>query len=242
MRDSFPDVKKPKGFDPSGYQPDEINLFGPMSFEPEDLAGYLRTGGCTANCGACCTEFVIPITCEGRDDDGFQDVESGRLHVPVDPIVIGKPGYDDWEMWLGLHDVTVLQLSSGLLVADLPIKCEAPPGIMTGDSWFTWLEAQGVTLIRRGPQQVFAYITRACDELADNGGCEVFGTSRRPKLCGDYPRHPSDIQGLESFCTYRFTPVSQVELAARNLARNATSQRPSRKKKSHRKGKKNGRR
>lgn len=239
MRDSYPDMEKPAHFDPSRFQVDEIKLFSPMEFEPKDIVGYLRTGGCTAGCGACCEAFVIPLAPEVRESAGgeFQDVHCHRVQVPVDPIVVGKPGFEDWERWLDLHDAELLESASGMLTADLPVECEEAPGPMTTDEWFAWLEKQGVTLIRRD-QQVLAYITRKCDEVGEDGQCQVFGTFKRPKMCGEYPRHPSDIWGL-GFCTYKFTPVNRTEVLARSLVGQGRPQ-PQRKKKDKRK--KRGRR
>ncbi len=211
--DRYPDMEKPQHFDSSRLQPDKVELFSPLAAETKDIAGYLRTGGCTAGCGACCTAFVVPLGSEiyGTLDD-FVDVVHGRLQVPIDPVVRGKEGFDDWERWLGLHDAWLVQLPSGGLTADLPIECDAPT--RTDDSWYEWLE-HFVALIRRH-DQVLVYINRQCDELGEDGMCQLVGDPRHPKMCVAYPRHPSDIDGLD-FCTYKFQAVSRVELMARNI-------------------------
>lgn len=216
MRDRYPDMKKPKRFDPSQIQADEIKLFPPLAAEPDNIVGYMRTGGCTLGCGACCTAFIIPINSDGIEADDFEHVVCGRLNVPVDPIVIGKTGTDDWERWLRLHDTTIFKLPSGVLVADLPVEIEKTPGAMTVDEWCVWLEKQGVAMIQREGQQVLAYITRKCDELGEDGLCQLFGTPDRPQMCGGYPAHATDVQGI-GFCTYNFSPVDRAEIMARNI-------------------------
>ncbi len=240
MRDCYPEMKKPKGFDPSKRQVDEIKLFGALASESEDLVGYMRTGGCTGGCGACCTAFVVPLDPESRAADDFQDVVHSRLNVPIDPIVIGKEGTDDWERWLRLHDTAIFQLPSGVQVADLPVEIKKTPDAMrNNDEWFAWLESLGVAVVQRDIRQVVVYITHACDALAEDGACRVFGTLKRPKMCAEYPRHPTDIQGLESFCTYKFNPVGRTEIMARNIIGQGRPQ-PRPKKKSRKK--KRGRR
>ncbi len=216
MRNCYPDMKKPKRFDSSRIQVDEIKLFPPLASEPDDIVGYTRTGGCTAGCGACCEAFIIPLDPEARAADDFQDVVHGRLNVPVDSIVGGKAGTDDWEHWLRLHDTTIFQLPSGVRTADLPVEIDKVPGPMTADEWFVWLEKQGVAVIQREGQQVLAYITRKCDELGEDGLCQLVGMSDRPQMCSGYPAHATDVQGI-GFCTYNFSPVDRAEIMARNI-------------------------
>ncbi|KKK61571.1 hypothetical protein LCGC14_3013020, partial [marine sediment metagenome] len=105
---------------------------------------------------------------------------------------------------------------SGVLVADLPVEIKKAPGSMTTDEWCVWLEKQGVAVIQREGQQVLAYITRKCDELGEDGLCQLFGTSDRPQMCSGYPAHAADVQGI-GFCTYNFSPVDRAEIMARNI-------------------------
>ena len=247
MRDRYPEMEKPKGFDPSRLQQDEIKLAPLLAAEPENIVGYLRTGGCSA-CGACCGAFVIPLDPAARENittEGcaFVDVAgpAHRIQVPVDPVVIGKTGTADWEHWLGLHDTWLLQGSyppNGILTADLPITVKEDPGPMVAEEWFVWLEAQGVAVLQRAGQQVLAYIDRKCDEIGEDGLCQLFGMPQRPQMCGDYPQHPTDVQGLD-FCTYKFAPVEKAELMARSIIGQGRPTPKSRKKKGK---KKHGRR
>ncbi len=214
IRDCYPTIPKPDRFDPARFQSDEIKLCPPLVAESkEGIVGYIRSGGCTAGCGACCQAFVIPLNSEGRDVDGFLDVHRGRIQVPVDPIVIGKAGTDDWEHWLTLHDT---YLFGDVLTADLPVEAEAPSDTMTTEDWYAWLEAHGIAVLQRAGQQVLAYVHRKCDELGEDGLCQLVGTLERPELCSPYPTHPTDIQGLD-FCSYNFAVVEQAELMARGL-------------------------
>ena len=237
MRDRYPEMEKPKGFDPSRLRQDEIKLAPPLAAEPENIVGYLRTGGCSA-CGACCSAFVIPLNPDGLGAVDFACVVNDRLNVPVDPIVIGKTGTADWELWLGLHDTTIFQLPSGVLAADLPVTVREDPGPMAAEEWFVWLEARGVAVLQRQGQQVLAYVNRKCYEIGEDGLCQVFGMPRRPQMCGDYPQHPTDVQGLD-FCTYKFAPVEKAELMARSIIGQGRPTPKSRKKKGK---KKHGRR
>ena len=215
MRDRYPEIEKPACFDSTRLQQDEIKIFPPLAAEPKDIVGYLRTGGCSA-CGACCTSFVIPLNPAGLGALDFKHTVYRRLNVPVDPVVIGKAGTADWESWLGLHDTWLFQLPSGTLTADLPVLVKEDPGPMATEEWFVWLEEQGVAVLQRAGQQVLAYIARKCDAIGEDGLCQVYGTPQRPQMCGDYPQHPTDVQGI-GFCTYKFMPVEQAEMMARSL-------------------------
>lgn len=220
IRDRYPDMEKPARFDSGRLQVEEIKMFPALVSEAKaapDLLGYLRTGGCTAGCGACCEAFVIPLDPDAIEAVDFEHVKAGRVQVPVDPTVIGKATTEDWEYWLRLHDTTIFQLPSGVLTADLPVEVKEGPGKVTVDEWLVWLEKQNnIAVLRREGQQVLAYITRKCDELSEDGLCQVFDTPRRPQLCSGYPEHPMDVQGI-NFCTYNFAPVSRNEVIARNL-------------------------
>ncbi len=229
--DRYPTAEKPAHFDSTRLQMDETKVFPPIVTEAEDLIGYLRTGGCTVGCGACCTAFVVPIKAEGLEDDDFTPVVHGQIILPVDPVVRGKAGFADWEYWLRLHGVYLFQMPSGLLTAAVPAQAEEPPGVMTFDGWVTWLglPPRGITVLRRFGQALLAYVPIRCSKLAEDGTCGVFNTSERPKMCAPYPEHPLDVQGLD-FCTYKFQPIKRDQLLTKRSA-------PSRKKKGKRKKK-----
>ncbi len=214
IRDCYPSMKKPERFDPARFQSDEIKLCPPLVAESkEGIVGYIRSGGCTAGCGACCQAFVIPLDPESRGAD-FLDVVNGRIQVPVDSVVIGKAGTADWERWLTLHDTWLIR--GNYLNADLPVEAEPSYDVVPQDEWYAWLEAHGIAVLQRTGQQVLAYVHRKCDELGEDGLCQLVGTPERPELCSPYPQHPTDIQGLD-FCSYNFVVVEQAELMARGL-------------------------
>lgn len=240
VRDRYPDMAQPATFDKSRLRPDDIKLFGVLATEPEDLTGYLRTGGCTS-CGACCMAFVLPIDASARKAEDFQNVVSGRLQVPVDPLIRGKTGVDDWERWLNLHDTTLVQLAE-TLVADLPVQVFAPLNkLETDEDYFEWLEVQNVQVVQRDGPQIVVYVNRACDELVDDGTCNLKGRATRPDMCEDYPRHPGDIQGID-FCTYTFTPVNRADMRRSAQATVLTSSPKKKRPKKVKTRKKHGRR
>lgn len=236
--DAYPKMPKPARFNPARLQQDEIKLVPALRREATAAVGYLRTGGCTAGCGACCEAFVVPINPEALADDEFEPVsEEGQIVIPIEPTVRGHRGYGDWEYWLQLHEAWLLQLPGGLLVLPLPLPVEAKspaPVPLTLDAWVAWLEGHGISIIRRLGQQLLAYVKVACTKLTEDGLCGVFGTEARPVMCRTYPEHPMDIDGID-FCTYRFDPMetSQVTEIASRPRPNPT---PSRKKKRKKKG------
>ncbi len=211
--DHYPPMTEPEHFKRGTYVPDKIEVFPPLAAESNDLVGYLRTGGCTAGCGACCEAFVVPIAVDGLKSDGFEGLTSGgRLVLPIDPVVRGHAGFEDWEYWLKLHDVWLYVKPSGLLEAVvMGITVDSLPPIADFDAWAEWLAKYGVTLLRRVGQQVLAYINVRCEKLTEDGMCGVFGTPERPEMCAPYPHHPLDVEGID-FCTYKFRPVKNSDL------------------------------
>lgn len=228
IRDRYPTVEKPARFDRSRLQADEIKLFPPIVAESEDLVGYLRTGGCTAGCGACCEAFVVPIEVEGLKDKDFAPVVHGQIILPIDPRARGRAGSDDWEYWLTLHEVYMFQMPSGLPTVAIPIQVKNEPPARDFDAWMVWLEQHGITLLRRLGQQLLAYISVRCTKLTEDGMCDVFGMPSRPKMCALYPEHPTDVEGLD-FCTYKFQPIRHDQLQ-QVMARPKPAPRPKRKK------------
>ena len=208
IQTSYPTTPKPARFDPTRTQRDKLILCPPLASEAEALKGYVRSGGCTAGCGACCEALVVPIHEEALEHDTFERVNGvGQIVLPVDEVVKNKEGMADWEHWLNLHEVYLFQLPDGLLTAEIPI--EASGKLPTGlDEWVAWLEQYGITLLRRQGHQLAAFVPIACTKLED-GMCSIAGTPEHPKMCARYPRHPMDIEGLD-FCTYEFIPLAQI--------------------------------
>ncbi len=209
IRDSYPTTPKPERFDPTRTQRDKLILCPPLASEAADLQGYVRSGGCTAGCGACCEALVVPIHVEALERDDFERVNGvGQIVLPVDKVVESQDGMADWEHWLNLHEVYLFKLPNDLLTAEIPI--EASGKLPTGlDEWVAWLEQYGITVLHRGPgHQLAAFVPVACTKLQD-GMCSIVGTPEHPKMCARYPRHPMDIEGLD-FCTYKFIPLAQV--------------------------------
>lgn len=63
---------------------------------------WLRTGGCTVGCGACCRFIVLPL-------------DPRICHASVDRVA-------DWIKWLKLHGVEVT-MSGDWLAAKIPLAC-----------------------------------------------------------------------------------------------------------------------
>ncbi len=212
IQTSYPTTPKPERFDPTRTQRDTMILCPPLASEAADLQGYVRSGGCTAGCGACCEALVVPINEEALERDDFARVNGvGQIVLPVDEVVKNKEGMADWEHWLNLHEVYLFQLGyDGLLTAEIPI--EASGKLPTGlDEWVAWLAQYGITVLRREGHQLAAFVPIACTKLVD-GMCSIAGTPEHPKMCARYPRHPMDIEGLD-FCTYEFIPLAKVATA-----------------------------
>ncbi len=225
--DGYPTITKPKRFDPARTTVDKVGVFPPIASEVPDLVGYMRTGGCTPGCGACCESFVVPINVEGLEHADFERVNGvGQIIIPIDPVVKNKEGMADWEQWLNLHEVYLFQSPGGLLTAEIPIEAsgELPTGL---DEWVAWLEQYGITVLRRQGQQLAAYVPIACTKLED-GMCTIVGTAAHPKMCARYPRHPMDIEGLD-FCTYKFQPISENQIPALMKSQQSPFQKPKRK-------------
>lgn len=194
----YPTYIADREIDPAGYQPDAINVYQGLGLEQDGAIMWLREGGCTAGCGACCEAMVIPTT--GNMKMSGTDV----LEIDVALHVTDRPGYRDWEYWLGLHDV-YLFLEGKRLYAQVPvadIRVEGYDGTdLPGYFGITIINKQGAML---------AHIPKRCQELTDDRRCAVFGTAQRPEMCAIYPQHPYDIEGLEQVCTYRFRPITHV--------------------------------
>jgi hypothetical protein len=213
--DGYPTVEKPERFTPSRLQTDKIKIYPPLKAESEELVGYLRSGGCTVGCGACCEAFVVPIKAEGLEDKDFAPISHGQIVLPV-----GLPmqednenGFADWEHWLALHNTYLFQMPGGLLTAVIPVEVKGAAPMCAAshfDAWVIWLERHGITLLRR-TGRLLAYVPIRCGSLSADGACSLFGSPQRPRTCTTYPEHPQDVEGLE-FCTYRFRPIQRGEL------------------------------
>ena len=232
--DRYPTVEKPERFDKGTLQLDETKLFPPISTESEDLVGYLRTGGCTSGCGACCEAFVVPISKEGWEHEDWRGVVNGQIVLPINPDTRERPGGADWEYWLTLHDVFMFRSPRGVLTTTVPIKAKGDAPVDSFENWMTWLEGHGITFLQQHEQSLVAYVKVACGKL-EEGMCTVFGTPERPKMCSPYPQHPLEVQGID-FCTYNFQPVTRKDmLALRPVSSPSKSSRKKRKKNKSRK-------
>ena len=96
VEEPFPIILKREG----EYHPDKVIVRD----DPTDGKTYIRTGGCTVGCGACC-EFVV---------------------LPVDPRAMNTKGFEDWKNWLALHRIMVRSHGTGPrrgLEARIPLAC-----------------------------------------------------------------------------------------------------------------------
>lgn len=71
----------------------------------------------------------------------------------------------------------------------------------------SWLSFHGIALAPISGRTL-ARIPLECAALSGEGRCAVYGTNDRPTLCGDFPRGPGDLIGLDGRCTYTFTEDS----------------------------------
>lgn len=206
--------------DPAGYQPDQIKLFPAAGLDKDGAVAWLREGGCTAGCGACCEALVIPITGD------MQMAGTEALEIDVAPEVAQRPGFEDWEYWLGLHDVYLFR-EGKRLYAQVPVDGIRVEGYDGTDlpGYF------GIAVINK-LGTLLAHIPKRCQELTDDRKCGLFGTPQRPLMCATYPQHPYDIEGLEQVCTYRFSAVTHAQA----LQPRAPRAQPKRKKGKKRRG------
>lgn len=89
MIDDFPKAKD-RSLDPANYQPDEI-----VAITLESGRRFIRHGGCTKGCGACCEAIVLP-------------------HPPTPS--------EDYLLWLWLHSV---EFDKDHALAHVPLRCKA---------------------------------------------------------------------------------------------------------------------
>lgn len=209
--DRCPDVPRPSRFDPARTVADRTILCPPVVREADKLVGYLRTGGCTVGCGTCCEAIILPLALSLHRPSLCVGPYAGstRMAITVGLSMSADDGeaYRDWERWLRLHDVQLAYVG-GSLLANMSILREVqhPPSFFPD---LSWLETQGASIIRRGAGRCAVHIPLRCAALGENGLCELYGAADRPKMCGRYPRHPLDIEGLR-FCTYNFHPIERI--------------------------------
>jgi hypothetical protein len=206
----YPTSERPSSFDPANTQTDKVKLFSAHVLEQSDVRAYLRTGGCTVGCGACCEAVVLPV-----DSTKDFSTQKGLLRFAVPLGIAKRPGFADWEHWLTLHDITLFA-EAGKLVAEVPT-----PDIEWPDAE-TAIKALGGSLIERNGQ-LLLHLRIRCGELTEDKQCGVRGTSAHPQMCQDYPRHPTDIEGFD-FCTYNFIPLTEIQL--QNAQRAAIASKP----------------
>ncbi len=101
---TIPISNSPPPVEPRTLDPAKLQLEKPKTFrwtnDPDNT--YIRTGGCTDGCGACCESLFLPLK------EGIEKSE----------------GFEDYTKWLKLHGV-ILFRSNGELQAHIPIQCEA---------------------------------------------------------------------------------------------------------------------
>ena len=221
--DRCPNTPRPERFDPCCTLGDESLLCPPAPEEMGKLAGYLRTGGCTVGCGACCEALLLPLAwseamliphlwLNALGIDRWQPINFARFTVPVRLPMASKDeeGRADWENWLALHNVYLSEFEGGVVLAHVPLLHQAvTPSSTRGERWLAWFEKQGMAIIWRGAQYAL-HVPLRCTMLAADGLCRLHNSLLRPSLCDRYPRHPRDIEGFESFCTYNFHPLRHV--------------------------------
>ena len=80
-----------------------------------------------------------------------------------------------------------------------------------------WAGLHGIVISDSGDWYA-ARIPLPCKHLTEDKRCGVFGTPERPTLCGNYPRLPLDLEGVEDVCTYTFESITDGAAAARRFA------------------------
>lgn len=83
--------------DPKNLQAEKNKVFPRVQGDPSNVIGWIRAGGCTTGCGACCEAVLLPIATQ----------------------YMGQ----DWAYWLELHGITVFE-SGGVTWAYLPTPCQ----------------------------------------------------------------------------------------------------------------------
>lgn len=66
-----------------------------------------------------------------------------------------------------------------------------------------WVGLHGIEIASL-ESRVIARVPLACSALNGEGRCAVYGRPERPQMCGDFPRGPGDLIGLDGACTYSF--------------------------------------
>ena len=69
--------------------------------------------------------------------------------------------------------------------------------------WVEWVQAHGIAIIGNK-----ARVPLPCAHLTKDKKCAVYGTDKRPRMCAEGPRLPSEIVGLEEICTYQWRRVN----------------------------------
>lgn len=89
---------------------------------------YMRTGGCTLGCGACCEAVIIPL----------------------DPRLLTSGRFDDWRHWLELHDIRVIiDKDKHYLDAYIPARCRE---LQENKSCGLWESPERPDLCSRSPR------------------------------------------------------------------------------------------
>lgn len=80
----------------------------------------------------------------------------------------------------------------------------------------SWARLHGIELTEWHQGRVLAKLSLSCSALDGDGRCSLYGQPERPDLCATFPFAPADLLGLESVCTYTFTPGATDGLQRRD--------------------------
>ena len=96
-----PPPPAPRKLDPKNLQAERNKVFPHIPGDPVNVVGWLRSGGCTTGCGACCEAVLLPIATQ---------------HMGPDEGV-------EWVKWLEVHGISVIE-RGGVTWAFIPMPCK----------------------------------------------------------------------------------------------------------------------
>ncbi len=93
-------------------RPQDLQYAKVIAVQDQGGVPFIRSGGCTKGCGACCTAIILPL----------------------DPDILNSPKFDDYMHWAELHGVRFIKQKNPLrldsygnemdkLSAWIPIRC-----------------------------------------------------------------------------------------------------------------------
>ena len=86
------------------------------------------------------------------------------------------------------------------LLLPLDPRIQNDPGF---EDYKKWVRLHGIIIL----DNLKAYIPIACSALDEDKKCSLYGTEARPDMCGEGPRLPTEILGLEEACTYTWRKI-----------------------------------